>query len=162
MSDSFDIKVSREEFQELREEVTEMRTAVLGIDGKNGLMGSMQEIKGDVKDLTRTVNDIVSSLNTFKDSQLNNHKLFATKAEVNNLEHTIIMKLNEFDRKRDEARKADKAQEEERRHQEELMKYKQQEFGLKKKDILIAKIAIGVSIIGVSLTAIISLINFFF
>lgn len=153
MAEGEDIKVSRKEFQELREEVTEVRTAVLGIGGQDGFRGDLAELKSDVKDLTKNVNDIISSLNVFKDTQLNNHKLFATKAEVSNLEHAIILKLNDFDRKRDEARKADKLQLEQR-------EIKNAELGLKRSDITIAKIAIVSSIVGMVISSIFTLIKY--
>lgn len=161
MAENDDIKVSRREFQELREEVTEMRTAVLGIGGQDGFRGDLAELKSDVKELTRNVNDIISSLNVFKDTQLNNHKLFATKAEVSNLEHAVILKLNDFDRKRDEARKADKMEAEEKDRLNRNDKLKALEFGLKKNDIAMAKLAIGLSILGMLVTSAFTIIKFF-
>jgi hypothetical protein len=159
MSDDFNIKVSREEFQDLREEVTEMRTAFIGINGQGGFRGDFAELKSDVKELSKSVNNIVSSLNAFKDDQLNNHKLFATKAEVMDSEHMVLTKLNEFDRKRDDARASDRKEAEEKKRLDKIEAYEKDDFTLKKRDITIAKIALIVSAIGLAGSGILKLIE---
>lgn len=50
---------------------------------------------------TSNINEMASSINSFKDAQINNHKLFATKAEVNDIERNALMILNDLDKKRD-------------------------------------------------------------
>lgn len=160
--DNTEVMISRKEFQALIKEVAEMRTAFIGIDGQSGFRGDLVELKSDVKDLNRNMNDIIASLNAFKDAQLNNHKLFATKAEVTNVEHATILRLNEFDRKRDEIRKNDIIIAEEKARQIKEMAIKDDEIGLKKKDFVIAKIALVLSVLGMLISSFFTILKFFF
>ncbi len=153
-------KISRNEFQKLRDEFKEVKTAFIGIDGKSGFSGDLQELKSDVKSLSKTVQDLTTSLNIFKDVQLNNHKLFASKEEVNNLEHTILMKLNEFDRKRDEARRIDKEEREKKDKEEKLFELKKTGINLSKSDLVIAKISLVIAVLGITIAAVFSSISF--
>lgn len=135
-----DNEVNMKDFQELRKEVAEMRTAFLGIDGQNGIRGDVTELKKDVKELTKTVDGIVSSIQTFKNELNRNHKIFAYKKDVSDLEHQIILKLNEMDRKRDLAKEEDKE---------------------KSINLSRAKLALIISIIGLSANVILSIIKLF-
>lgn len=100
-------EIDNKDIQDLKKQVAEMRIGFIGIDGHSGLKGDVNELKKDVKSLTRTVDDIAVNLSNIKDEQNRNHELFAYKSEVNRTEDRIMLKLNDMDRKREEARKGD-------------------------------------------------------
>lgn len=132
--------INAKDFQELRREVAEMKTAFIGINGSNGIRGDVSELKKDVKELTKTMEGVVSSIQTFKDELNRNHKIFAYKKDVSDLEHQIILKLNEMDRKRDLVKKEDE---------------------YRKVDLSRAKLALTISIIGLTASTFLSILKFF-
>lgn len=146
--------VTKDEFNDLKTTVNELKIALIGIDGKNGLRGTLQSLDNRVHEMEKTVGKISNFMNTFKSKDLMYHETFSTKIELLNLKQSIIDEITKMYKKQDEIRDLEK----ERRDNREV---DQKSLDLKRKDLFFVKVAIGLSILGVTISTVLSLINFF-
>ncbi len=99
-------KITRE-LSEIKTEVSNLRTTLLGIDGNNGIRGLINHIDRRLDRVEVDQGHLKTALSNLQQNQEHSHKVFSTKEENNMLERTVLNKLNEMDEKREQARKED-------------------------------------------------------
>lgn len=148
-------KVTKDEFNELKGAVTELKIALIGIDGKNGFRGTLNSLDKRMGEMEKTVEKISTIMETFKTRDVVLHETFATKLELISLKETIVDEINKLSKEQTESRKTEKERDEDIRIESEKL-------DLKKRDLVFVKIAIVLSIVGIGVTSILTIINLFF
>lgn len=95
------------ELGQIRTEVSNLRTTLLGIDGNNGIRGLINHMDKRLDRVEVDQGHLKTAISNLQNNQENCQKLFSTKEENNLLEKAVLQKLNEMDEKRESARKDD-------------------------------------------------------
>ena len=146
--------VSKEEFNELKNTVHELKIALVGIDGENGFRGTLKSLDKRMGEMESDVRKISTFMETFKSKDLLYHETFSTKVELLSLKEVIISEITKLGREREVIRKEDRAREED-------IKIESERLNLKRKDLLFVKAAIVISILSALASTGIALVNFF-
>lgn len=146
--------VSKEEFLDLKDTVKELKIALIGIDGKNGFRGTLRSLDNRMSKMEDSVSKISASMDMFKSRDLLVHETFATKMEVVTLKQEIINEINMLSKERDEMKRAE-------RKRDEDVRIESDKLNIKRKDLVYVKLAIRLSMVGIFISSVFTMLNFF-
>jgi len=86
----------------LKSDLNVLRTTLIGIDGQNGLRGTIQNLNEDISCIKKKIDSFIETMGDLKSDQRGFSLVLATKDELKELENKIFQKLEEAEKSRKE------------------------------------------------------------
>jgi chromosome segregation ATPase len=89
----------------LKSDLNILKTTLIGIDGQNGLRGTLQNLNEELSNVKNKIDFFRESIGNLKSDQKGFSLILATKEELKELESKIFQKLEEAEKSRLEEKK---------------------------------------------------------
>ena len=99
-----------DQISEIKTDIGNLKTTLIGLDGKNGMRSQIVSLKKDLEDLQSSLNELLSRLDSIRSEQEKTNLIYATKDRLKELENKICRKLENIEENREKEKKETESQ----------------------------------------------------
>lgn len=103
-----DEKQTRKEIDSLKKSLSELKSFLIGIDGKDGLRNQINALHLELESVKNSYKEIMDFLTEFRIQQSNMPYMYATKTEVTRMKEEILEQLKAMEKERREEKKQER------------------------------------------------------